>query len=270
MDREEILLDNATDGEQGHALPQIVFKVKDSKFAISSKYVVHIQVLETITPMVGTNSDCRGVVLYHDVSVPVYDMKKIFHLEDNLEELDTMMQHRIQDHKNWVEELERSVAEDREFTLTTDPHQCKFGKWLDTFETDNSYLRMYLNGVHEPHRAVHETGISVNKLIHEGKKAEAQKLIEKMKESHYKKTVGILAGAAQAIKDSMREMLIVLQVENELKGILVDSITDIKVLDDLCGLPPNMETSAYIEGIARDVKPNHEIELIQLINVFEL
>jgi len=262
---------SASEQEERTDLPDVIFTLQDEKYSISSKYVLHIEVLPEITPMAGMEPHCRGIIIFNDQSVPVYDMRKIFDISNFHEELEAMMHQRIEDHEHWVNALEDSVRQGTEFTLTTDPHECAFGKWYDSFETDNSYLSMYLKSIEAPHSAIHKTGETVKKLMAEGKKEEAEKVINEMKATDFAKTKKLLANISTIYQEGMREMLIIMQVGDELKSMVVDSISSIKKLTDLCELPPNMPygKSQYVERLAKDYHDD-KMDVILMLNPYEL
>ena len=72
-------------------------------------------------------------------------------LKKEIDDLVDLMKQREQDHRKWLEELESSVRQQREFKLATDPHKCAFGKWYDTFTTDNLTLGHALKKFDQPH-----------------------------------------------------------------------------------------------------------------------
>ncbi len=255
--------------EQNQDLPHVIFTVKDNKYALSSKYVLHLEVLGEVTPMVGMESYARGVILFHEEAVPVYDMRKLFGIRSHGEELAEFMTERMQDHENWVAALEKSVEDGTEFTLTTDPHMCKFGKWFDSYETDNNYFEMYIKTIEHPHLEVHETGKVVKKLMAGGKRDEAREAIKKMKATSYARTMNILREAAKVYVEGSKDMLIVLQLNDVKKSIVVDEICNVKFLSDMCSVPHNMSgsQSEYVCAIAKDRLPDGDTDLIFMFNI---
>jgi purine-binding chemotaxis protein CheW len=244
-------------------LPHVIFTLQNGKYAISGEYVLHIEVLGKVTPMVDSQPYCRGVVLFNGQSIPVFDMRGMFGIGNYAEELHNFMMQRIQDHEEWVAALEDHVASGVPFDKTTDPHQCAFGKWYDNFETDNSYLGMYLKSVDKPHKDIHETGEMVLRLMKEGKTGEAREAIQEMKATSFAKTKEILSGAAAVYEEGAREMLIIISTGGETRGIIVDSINSIKRLEDMCGVPPVRNSGdRYIEDIAVDKDSNDDLILI--------
>lgn len=247
-------IDDINDEVNEQDLPDIIFKLQDDLYAVSSKYVVYISVLSDVTPTSGDDPRYRGTVIFNGKSVHVYDLRNLFGIHNFEQELNALVSQRIADHVNWVNKLEESVNENRPFELTTNPHACAFGKWYDSFKTDDTYLAMYLKQINEPHTAIHETGKRVKKLMAEGKQEEAKAEVEEMKRTHFAKTKSLLEGMVQVYKNGVREMLIMMKVDGVLKGIVVDRIVGIKKLEDLTPLPENMPRgrSDYIECLAKD------------------
>lgn len=250
---EQAALDINTDVNEKD-LPDLVFKLQDDNYAVSSRYVVYISVLGDVTPTAGEDPKYRGTVIFNGKSAHVYDLRNIFGIRNFEEELNELVRGRINDHVNWVNKLEESVNENRPFELTTNPHACAFGKWYDNFKTDDTYLAMYLKQIDEPHTKIHETGQRVKELMSAGKQEEAKAEVEQMKKTHFVKTKSLLEGMVQVYKQGVKEMLIMMKINGVLKGIVVDRIVGIKKLEDLTSLPENMPRgrSDYIECLAKD------------------
>lgn len=257
-------LNNEVDEQE---LPDIIFKIQDDLYAVSSKYVVYISVLSDVTPTSGDDPRYRGTVIFNGKSVHVFDLRNLFGIHNFEEELNALVAGRIADHVNWVNKLEESVNENRPFELTTNPHACAFGKWYDNFKTDDTYLAMYLKQIDEPHTAIHETGKRVKKLMAAGMQEEAKAEVEEMKRTHFAKTKSLLEGMVQVYKNGVREMLIMMKVNGRLKGIVVDKIAGIKKLEDLTPLPDNLPNgkSEYIECLAKD-KVGDLSDIIRILN----
>lgn len=62
--------------------------------------------------------------------IPMIDLRKRLGMTSAAAENNqfcALMDQRRQDHVNWLNELEASTRERREFKLTTGPHKCAFG-----------------------------------------------------------------------------------------------------------------------------------------------
>src|SRR5690349_21738071 len=104
----------------------------------------------------------RGVLEIRDQVVPLMDLRKRMGMQSSVEEIEefcALMQQREQDHRDWLAELEASVRENRPFRLTTDPHQCKFGKWYDAYQPPNLTVEGLLKKFDAPHRAIHRLAV---------------------------------------------------------------------------------------------------------------
>lgn len=245
-------------------LPDVIFVVQNELYSVSSRYVLHICVMPKITVMNGLEPYCRGITLFNEKSVPVYDLRKLFGLSSYEEEWTKMLQQRMADHRRWVTELENSVINETEFKLTTDPHQCAFGKWYDTFTTDNTYLNMYLKQINAPHTAIHKTGERIKQLMSEGKKHEAKEALDAMKKQHYSKTMELLENMSQVYMEGRREMLIIMLIEGTYISLVADSISAIKKLTEVFALPDDTPAAKeqFIEMLAKENKTSGVIQML--------
>lgn len=216
----------------------ILFELDDSLYAVPSEYVRSITISMEITHMVEAEPQFLGVITYLGDTIPVMSLRSFFGLQAYADELHEFMQHRIGDHERWVHTLEQSVLDGTEFTLAIDPHKCAFGKWYDTFETDNNMLEMHLKKIDRPHRAVHETGAHVKELMREGRRDEALEAIEKLKREDYAETMQLLSEAAQAYEEGSREIMIICAWPDGKLALLVDKIVGVDELPSEFPMPP--------------------------------
>ncbi len=64
-------------------------------------------------------------------------------------------------HRRWVEQLENAVEYEIEFTGQLDPAQCWYGRWRNSYQTDDQALLALLDEFEDTHRNVHEVGREV-------------------------------------------------------------------------------------------------------------
>lgn len=62
-------------------LPHIIFKLKNHKYALSSEFVIHMEALGDITPMIDMDAHCCGMKLFDGVSVPIYNLRSMFDVD---------------------------------------------------------------------------------------------------------------------------------------------------------------------------------------------
>lgn len=235
-------------------IPYIVFELNQCKYAVSSRQVMSIQTYSTCTPMVETPEHIMGIVIFQGESVPILNLRALFGLGSYEDELAEFMHARIKNHEDWMAALEESVKTNTEFKLTTDPHACAFGKWYDTFESDNNSLRLHLQRVDAPHRAIHHSGEKVKALMDQGRQEEAMALVEDVKHTHFKETTQLLAEAATAFIEGARRVNIILEINGCALGILVDKIESVEYLENVQKLPDTLTDCAYVSMIAQTTR----------------
>lgn len=259
MDPSESIIDTET-------LPYLLFTVGKSIYGINSKFVRSIETLGKITAITGADPSVRGGVIYQDKFTPLIDMRKLFGLDSQIEEFEKAAQpeQRIKDHENWVAALENSVQNHTEFKLADDPHHCAFGKWLYSVNTDNNVLRHQLKTIEAPHEAVHNTAKLVKKLMRENKYEQAASAIEELKATHYKTTLRLLSSLREVVVDSLKELYIVIDAYNCMKGMIVDTIVGVEYLENTLQIPESMPHPEYIDFLGQ--RKNNDATIIVLNN----
>ena len=83
-----------------------------------------------------------------------------------------------------------------------------------------------------PHAKIHELGKTAIELGKSGKKAEAQALIEEHRGTTLSRLVTLLNEAIQQVKDTTRQVVIVLSGDGGLVGICVDSLHSVVQINE--------------------------------------
>lgn len=192
---------------------------------------------QSIVSIAEAPEHAKGVIKLRDSVIPVLDLRRLLGMSAQEEEvadvLDTL-EAREEDHVNWLEELEAAVHEDREFTLTTDPHECKFGKWYDQtrscgvrrrrFTKGSASLEVMLDAFDAPHRSIHALASKVAETrASEGAEA-ATLLISRARENELKSLRGLFAKTAQTVKAIFESVLVVVEYEDLVLGLTVDAV----------------------------------------------
>lgn len=213
-------------------LPYLLFSVGKNIYGISSKFVRSIETLGKITTIEENNPIVRGGVIYQKDFIPLVDMRKLFGLDSQVEEFEKAVRpdQRIKDHENWVAALEKSVRDRTDFSLTDDPHHCAFGKWFYSFQTNNNVLKHQISAIEAPHEAVHNTAKTIKRLMRDNKYELAEAAIEELKATHYKTTLNLLASLRSIVSENLKELYIVIDTCDSIKGIIVDSIVGVEYL----------------------------------------
>ncbi|MFZ2537496.1 MAG: chemotaxis protein CheW [Oscillospiraceae bacterium] len=236
-----------------------MFKINDVMYAVNGSMINSIFVLEqpvTCVPM--TESHVRGIINVRGDIVPIVDMRVLFELptaEQNYQEFKKMIEDRKQDHLNWVEALRNYIENDVPFKLATDPHECAFGKWYDTFETNDPSVIHYLRQVEEPHNKLHacaEEAINCKRNCDECKREECLKVILKSAfEIYVPNLLKLIDHVREAYSASSKQMVIVLQEGAVQMGILVDEVVEVTDINEIFSLKemPNTHRSPFVYGV---------------------
>jgi purine-binding chemotaxis protein CheW len=140
-----------------------------------------------------------------------------------------MLQERKGDHLRWLRELESSVREGRPFTLTTDPHACAFGRWYDTYKSDNLMLDTVLRRFDVPHTRIHAVGAEAVGLVKAGKQADALALIGATR-AVLDEVVALFDAAGEIVAGANREISVVVSHRGKSCAVAVDAIESVERL----------------------------------------
>ena len=215
-------------------LPWVVFKLKDQLFAISSQNVAAINKKIEVTLLPNLPSHIKGIINYRNEIFKIYDTRNIFSIKTRQEEnseFGLMMDSRKRDHIKWLDELENSVAENRVFSLTTDPHACAFGKWYYGFQTNNLRLRKFLDRFENPHNRIHSIAQKIEVFKENNDFKSAQKLIDETKSNELSLMINLFNEITDAIRLHSNEHVILLKNNDKRCALEVDDVLAIEHLE---------------------------------------
>lgn len=216
----------------------LTVKIKDQIYAIDSKYVQSIfQLLEKPTRVPNCSPCIAGIIQLRKNILTIINLRILLGLEsfeEEREQFTRMLEQRKQDHIKWVKELVRSVGENEEFKLATDPHKCALGKWYDGYKTSNHAITFQLNKIDEPHRALHKTALDIFKCK-ENQDEQVGGLcikehLNKAAEEYMPKVVRLLEETVEVFKESHRDMCVAILYCGELKAFMVDEVSSVEKL----------------------------------------
>ncbi len=241
------ILNNVTDKDE----QWLVIKLKEQLFGIDISDIESIfQIEQAVTKLPGSSENLLGVINLRGDVVPLLDLRRILSivpLEVEQAEFEKMLDIRKNDHIHWVEELKRSIANNEPFTLSTNHHDCAFGKWYDNYQTDLPTVAFHLAKIEEPHRLLHETAeeaFSCARMCDECEREECLQLsLQRGAEVYMPTVVKLLDEAKTVFRQSHRKMCVVISHEDETIGLLVD---DVKSVERLTGIAEtaNMKKSS--------------------------
>lgn len=235
-----------------------MFKVNDTLYAVSGEIINTIFVLEQpVTRVPMTKQHVHGIINVRGDVVPVVDLRVLFGLttaKQNAEEFSQMLDHRKQDHIDWVNALKESAENKTEITLETDPHKCAFGKWYDSFKTDKIEIEHILRKIEEPHRKLHASAIDASHCSRKHDQCERDEclmvVVERAVGDYVEEILRLIDELKDAYVASTRQMVIVLQHENIQIGILVDEVVEVVDIESVFSLRNDTShQSRFVYGI---------------------
>jgi chemotaxis signal transduction protein len=239
-------------------LLHLVVSVNRQSIAIPTEHVREILRMPTVVPMPGAPPHVRGVIEVRGEVMQVIDLRLRLgmpHLTKEIDELVEILRAREEDHCNWIRELEASVRERRPFTLARDPHQCKFGRWYDTYQPTNLDLASIWSGFDQPHKRIHAVADVVAEHEKRGEFEQALAIIEQTRGTALAVLVREFAAATKAVIQSSREVVVILERHAESLAITVDSADVVETIQetDIMDLPALLdpEGAAVISRTAR-------------------
>jgi len=211
--------------------PFVLFRLREQRFGLSSIYVREIVSMPGCTPIPGSTADVRGVINLRGAAIPLLDLRMHLGLPSaqvEIAELVELLRAREQDHINWLQALEQSVAERTEFKLARDPHKCAFGQWYDNFTTDDRALQSLLRRFDAPHKKIHAIADEVTALMQEEQFDAAQAIIERTRGQELAELRRLFAEAIKLFTDEHRELAMVIEDGAQTIALCIDAVDGVE------------------------------------------
>lgn len=239
--------------------PWVLLDLNNIIYAVTCESVLSLSQLPTVTSVPTAPREVRGVINFRDKIIQLIDTRKLLNLKTIIKEINEfndMINQRYQDHLNWVNTLEKTVIEDTEFTLQTDPHKCAFGKWYDSYDSKNTNI-MFLSTFakfDKPHKAIHQIAIKTKELIKNGNKKAAVDLITAVKNTELKQMFHLFDDLKEAYKNSRKEIVVIIgENEEYCIGLSVDNISAIEHLYEIDEelIKESLTNTEYLTGVGK-------------------
>ncbi|HUI57588.1 MAG TPA: chemotaxis protein CheW [Bryobacteraceae bacterium] len=226
-------------------MPWAIIDVKKRLFAIGAEYLRQIVMMPSVTTVPQVPSFVRGVINLRGKVIPLIDLRVRLGMTSVTEETEgfcKMLQDREEDHRRWLNELRRSVEERQVFSLATDPHKCAFGKWYDSYHSDDPWLASLLKKFDQPHKGIHALAAQVKEMQQQGRGDDAVRLITGAGGNILSTMVKLFAEAKTMVRESCRETVLAITVAHRLMAITADSAVAVEKLR-IEGLPSGTMSS---------------------------
>ncbi len=239
----------------------ILCRLEDNLFGFPSELVQEMLAIPPVRSVPQLPSHVRGVINLRGRVIPMIDLR----LRLGMPTAEEMMQSMLQEvegyehaHKDWLEDLEASVNEEREFTRAISPHDCQCGQWLDKFQSDNIVLTSAVGKMMEPHALIHAVALEVLEKVRTGNPEGALHRIEQARRAELAQVIRLFGELRAAIPEAYRETAVVLEGANAVYAVSVDQVASVEHLKEgtLADLPElaTAGASGQVCGLARRVK----------------
>ncbi len=248
-------------------MPWAIVQAQHRNFAIASEYVSQILLIPNVTAVPGAPPYVRGVIEFRGRVFPLVDLRLRLGLIAMAAEggnFCNLMSAREQDHHRWLAELRRSVEERRPFTLATDPHQCAFGKWYDSFRTNDAWLGALLKKFDEPHRTLHALAVRVKQFQDQDRHDAAVEVVSGDGVNILNAMVNLFGELRGTIQGSCREMVLALSIDGRPLAITVDSVVAIDNIQPE-ELPPGADPASggVVHRIGKRTSSNDMVLIVE-------
>jgi len=251
----------------------LVFSVDDRLFSLPFQKIVSVLDVPKVTMMPRMDEYISGVMDFMGQPISIYNFRKKIgaaSVNEEIIKLSETLQQRKQDHLNWIARLKDAVTNCTEITVETNPHKCAFGKWYDSFCTDNLAMKRYLAKFDAPHKHIHAIGTQAKELIADGNCDAALKLIHETEQGALAQLVVLFDEAKAELRQAFTEYAIVVQADDLMKvALAVDEPRYFGVLDDLTFPLPKMVDQAgagFVDayGVLKSDGADAEILIVDL------
>lgn len=253
-------------------MPWLIFSLCGRTYTVKSESVTGIMTIpDRITPVPSAPEIYRGITDIRGSVHPVLDMRRLFgfpSLDDECREFTAMLDQREKDHIEWANELKRCVEADVDFTLTTDPHACKFGRWYDEFKSNPHNADYSLHKIEIPHNELHKTAALI---AYERKKPDSPErthniteLLNLVTDEYVPEIIDIMDEAKRRYKSFYRETMVTFSKEGSRLAMIVDKVLAVDKIEHISGRE-NMSkilSSKFFTGVARSRRIDDEILVI--------
>ena len=206
----------------------ITFEVKKNRYAIDLEFIQRITQIPVITDIPNSHEYVDGMISYENRIIKIVDFRKMTQIPTYDNELKDIFIDLKAQHTKWLETLRDSIENRVEFHLTTNPHQCNLGKWLDAFASYDDEINTILKKLNNFHKQLHQSAISILNLAKVDKDA-AMKQYETLTVSLYDITMSCLDAFIEkfnVVANSLQKLLLY-QADSGFFAIKVDEIIDI-------------------------------------------
>ena len=248
----------------------VIVKSKNNLFGFDANIVGNMIAIPKVTHVPDGMDYIPGTITVRGSIIPLVDLRVYTGLPSANRDIDDfcqLMDQRLSDHENWLKELKASIDENREFKLATDPHKCAFGKWYDSYKSEDRTTQSILAKFDAPHRVIHGIAEKVTQLVRENKVAEAHAIIDSTAKIELLQMVNLFSAIKEAVREEgRRRIAMVLETAKGKIALDIDEVVAVEKIDNIEASPHHASGSIGISRIGRRTKNDDLVLLMEELN----
>lgn len=212
----------------------IIFTIGASDYALEVVNVDRIDQVPHLTPMPNAHPFIDGLMTYQSLTAKVINFRKMTNMQTHEEQMLELFNQVIKDHQNWVVALETSLRDGVPFKLALDPHLCRLGKWIYSYQAHDPDVLTIIRAILPVHAQLHEMGAKLLQECTENSEAAMACYSKEIVNGVYVETMRLLGEMVRKSTEisSQSQKLLIYRSGDGFFAIKVDAIRDIIALDD--------------------------------------
>ncbi len=228
----------------------LIFSLKNNYFGINALSVKEIIKLPGITKVPNPVFGVRGMIKFREQVIPIIEMRLKMGMESLNEEntsLIEILKQREKDHHLYIEHLEECLLNDKKFTMTLDPKECKFGRWYYNFKSENIVVTNLLEDFEQPHNMIHEFAKNIVNAKTTQNNVIVMERFNKESKLKLNALVKLFNELYEKITLETRELAIIYEFGEKLLGFSVDKVFRIVTVlhEDIKELDGNLRNETF-------------------------
>ncbi|GHV06648.1 hypothetical protein FACS1894217_05750 [Clostridia bacterium] len=258
------LEDVEIEGEEGAVadFPWVLFSIDAVVYGIFSAHVLSIEILDDTTPLVSSPDYTRGITNFRGEMISLIDLRTLFGLPDRYQELNETIAPFFNSLNGWMMKLEECVSAHRHFPFSLDQKESVFGKWYYAFATTNSELSLYLQRLEAPYAAMYKAAEQIAELIANEEFDESARVLAEQAGPAHAELISLLEGVVPTYQSGARDMIVVLEVDDVVKGVIVDEIVSVEYISRILEMDELSEKTEFVRNLGKREKDNSTVQML--------
>ncbi|MFH0709805.1 MAG: chemotaxis protein CheW [Pseudomonadota bacterium] len=212
----------------------IIFTIGVSDYALEVGNIDRIDQVPHLTPIPNAHPFIDGLMTYQNLTAKVINFRKMTNLQTHEDQMLELFNQVIKDHQNWVVALETSLREGVPFKLALDPHLCRLGKWIYSYQANDPEVLAIIRALIPIHSQLHETGAKLLQQCTGDTEAALECYNKEIINGAFVDTMRLLGEMVRKSTEisSQIQKLLIYRSGNGFFAIKVDAIRDIIALDE--------------------------------------